>query len=346
MLSSVLVRSTRRRRRTVTRAGAVALLGTVALVATACSSSGSPSSSGSGGSGALTTIRISNTAIVGDEVPLVYANATNLWAKFGLKVQMVNVTSSAQFAGLGAGQADIALGGAAGIEAAQKGAPEVVIGSIGRVRMDFLAQADITSVADLKGKTLGASSPGSLLGAGQQLYLQEKGLTTSDYKTVYTSGSFAATITALINKSTQASFAAHPFIDTAEAGNPGLHALARIDQSDIGILTANVATANSTWAAKNSKAVTQFFRAWAEASKEVKSNMSATVGYLASAAKVSTPIATAWLNDQAPLDGFAPYSQADFDVIIRALSISFPEVKSATFAKSVDNTYANAAQTS
>jgi ABC-type nitrate/sulfonate/bicarbonate transport system substrate-binding protein len=315
----------------------------LSLVAVACSSGGS--SSDTADSNGLTTINLSNTAIVGDEVPLVYANATNLWKKFGLKVNMINVTSSAQFSGLGAGQADIALGGAASIEAAQKGAPEAIIGSIGHVRMDFLVQDNIHSVNDLRGQTLGASSPGSLLGAGQQLYLKEHGLNfPGDYKIVYTSGSFAANITALINKKTAGSFAAHPFIDTATKGNPTLHALDRIDKTNLGILTANVATVNTEWAASHKDAVVNFFKAWQAASDEVKTHQSQTAGYLADAAKVSLPIAQAWLKDQTALDGFAPFSQDDFATTVRALSISASSVSSADFSKIVDNSFANAAK--
>jgi ABC-type nitrate/sulfonate/bicarbonate transport system substrate-binding protein len=315
----------------------------LSLVAVACSSGGG--SGDSADSNGLTTINLSNTAIVGDEVPLVYANATNLWKRFGLKINMINVTSSAQFAGLGAGQADIALGGAASIEAAQKGAPEAIIGSIGHVRMDFLVQSNIQSVNDLRGATLGASSPGSLLGAGQQLYLKEHGLNyPGDYKIVYTSGSFAANITALINKKTAGSFAAHPFIDTAEKGNPSLHALDRIDRTNLGILTANVATVNTQWAAGHKDAVVNFFKAWQAASDEVRTHRSQTAGYLADAAKVSLPFAQAWLKDQAALDGFAPFSEADFATTVRALSISAPSAASADFAKIVDNSFANAAK--
>ncbi|HVQ92415.1 MAG TPA: ABC transporter substrate-binding protein [Mycobacteriales bacterium] len=323
------------------RPAAVAAIAALALVVAGCSSSKNTGGTTEDG---LTVINLSNTVIVGDEVPLVYANATNLWKQFGLKVNMINVTSSAQFSGLGSGQADIALGGAAGIAAAQKGAPVKIIGSIGRVRMDFLAQEEIKSVEDLRGKTLGASSPGSLLGAGQQLYLKEHGLNyPGDYKIVYTSGSFPAVITALVNKQTQANFAAHPYIDIATKGNPTLHALDRIDKTDLGIITANVATVNTKWAATHKDAVTKFFQVWAEASKQVKTHLKETAGYLASAAKITPEIATIWVNDQAALDGFAPFSEDDFAITIRALSISNPAVSSATFAKSVDNTYADAA---
>jgi ABC-type nitrate/sulfonate/bicarbonate transport system substrate-binding protein len=318
----------------------------LSLAAVACSSGGGSGASASAdNSPGLTTINLSNTAIVGDEVPLVYANATNLWKRFGLKINMINVTSSAQFSGLGAGQADIALGGAASIEAAQKGAPEAIIGSIGHVRMDFLVQGDVHSVNDLRGKTIGASSPGSLLGAGQQLYLKQHGLNyPGGYNIVYTSGSFAANITALINKKTAGSFAAHPFIDTAEKGNPSLHALDRIDKTDLGILTANVATVNTQWASSHKDAVVNFFKAWQAASDEVKTHQSQTAGYLADAAKVSQPIAQAWLKDQAALDGFAPFSKSDFDITVKALAISTPSVSSADYAKVVDNSFANSAK--
>jgi NitT/TauT family transport system substrate-binding protein len=313
---------------------------TIAL--SACSSSGGSSDSAS--ADGLTTINVSNTLIVGDEVPLVYANATNLWKKYGLNVHIVTVTSSAQFASLGAGQADIALGGAASIEAAQKGAPEQLIGSMGKVRMDFLVPSSVKTVQDLRGKTLGASSPGSLLGAGQQLYMKEQGLNfPGDYKIVYTSGSFAATITALVGGRVQGSFAAHPFIDTAMSGNPDLHTLARIDQTNLGILTANVATVNSSWASSHKDAIVKFIQAWQEASKEVPSHLKETAGYLATAAKISNDVATKWVTDQAPLDGIFSISSSDFDTIKKALAIGFPEVASADYGKSVDNSFVNAA---
>jgi ABC-type nitrate/sulfonate/bicarbonate transport system substrate-binding protein len=316
------------------------------LLAVACGSGGGASSSGSSGSsGGLTTINLSNTAIVGDEVPLVYANATNLWQKFGLKVNMINVTTSAQFSGLGAGQADIALGGAASIEAAQKGAPEAIIGSIGKVRLDFLVQGDIHSVSDLKGKTIGASSPGSLLGAGQQLYLKQHGLNyPGDYNIVYTSGSFAANITALGQGKTAASFAAHPFIDTAEKANPSIHSLDRIDKTPLGIISANVATVNTDWAKSHKDAVISFFKAWQAASDEVKTHQDQTAQYLADAAKVALPVAKAWLADQKDLDGYAPFSQEDFNITVQALAFSAPTVKTADYSKVVDNTFANAAK--
>ncbi len=333
--------SRRVRGRTVVALGLV-----VAALAAAsgCSSDTKAAATTDGHSGGLTTINVSNTLIVGDEVPLVYANATNLWKKYGLKINMETVTSSAQFGSLGAGQADIALGGAASIEAAKKGAPERLIGSMGRVRMDFLVQPQIKTVADLKGQTLGASSPGSLLGAGEQLYMQENGLKfPGDYKIVYTSGSFPATITALISGRTQGGFAAHPFIETAKAGNPKLHTLVRVDQTNLGILTANVATANSSWAASHKDALVKFIQAWQEASKLVKSHLSETAGYLATAAKISQPVATKWVTDQAPLDGIFAISNADFTTIRKALAVGFPDVASATFDKSVDNSFVNAA---
>ena len=321
------------------------LLALIATATSGCSSSSASRSSNAGGGG-LTTINVSNTSISGDEVPFAYANATNLWAKYGLKVNVVNVTTSAQMASLGAGQADIALGSPASIEAAQKGAAEKVIANLGEVPLRYYVQSNITSFADLKGKSVGASAPGSLLDAAQQLYLQKQGLNKGDYKTVYTAGSFAAVITALLAGSISASFASHPFIDKIEAAKRGLHSLVDLDSTEFGVFSANTATVNTNFAAKHKDTVIAFLKAWNAAAAAVKTDQTDAAKYLASAAKVDITTATAWVKDAAPLGGAKAYTKDEFANLVKGLAFGEPTVVSATYEKSIDNTFITAATTS
>jgi ABC-type nitrate/sulfonate/bicarbonate transport system substrate-binding protein len=340
------------------RAGsALALAAACATFAAACSSSSSSSSAAtsggasapaaggassaaaSGGSGAMTTIRLSNTLIAGDEIPLVYGDSIGIWKKYGINLVEQNVSTAIQYTSLGAGQADIATGSPGSIEAAVGGAPVKIIGGIGNDVIEMLAQKDIPNTAGLKGTTLGSSAPGSVTAGIIKTYLGQQGLAASDYKISYFSGSFPAVITALEAGRISATTAGYPYIAQAKAANPGLHAVATISSTPIGILGGNMMTVNTGWAAKNGPAIKQFVAAWNEATKESKANPQAAIAALAKATKVSTAIATQWFDQQSPLDGWFPLTTDQYKIIIDSLTAQYPNVASAKFSDVVDNSY-------
>jgi ABC-type nitrate/sulfonate/bicarbonate transport system substrate-binding protein len=340
-----------RRWRAVT---ALSLASACAVFAAACSSSSSSSSSSaaapasaaattsaSGGAdpGTMTTIRLSNTLIAGDEIPLVYGDSIGIWKKYGINLVEQNVSTAIQYTSLGAGQADIATGSPGSIEAAVGGAPVKIIGGIGNDVIEMLAQKNIPNVAGLKGTTLGSSAPGSVTAGIIKTYLGQQGLTANDYKISYFSGSFPAVITALEAGRISATTAGYPYIAQAKAANPGLHAVATISSTPIGILGGNMMTVNTNWASSHGDAIKQFVKAWNEATKESKANPQAAIAALAKATKTSTTVATEWFNQQSPLDGWFPLTTDQYKIIIGSLTAQYPNVANAQFSSVVDNSY-------
>lgn len=334
----------RRVRRSVKVAAVAAAAGTL-LAACGSSSASSTSTTGATSSTSSTpaTIILSNTLVAGDEIPLVYANATGLWKKYGLNVVVSTVSTAVQYTSLGAGQADVATGSPASIEAALQGAPEALVGYIGEDFVQLLAQSSVKNVAGLRGTTLGSSAPGSVTAGIEKLYLAQHGLTSADYNIAYFSGSFPATITALIAGQISATTAGYPFIATAEAGNPGLHPVATISGTPVGILTGNTMSVNTTWAAHNKGTLTKFVQAWNAATKLSNAHRAQSISLLAQAAKVTTPIATQWFDKQAPLDGWFALSHTQFQTIISSLASQYPNVSKASYSRIVNNSFVQAA---
>jgi ABC-type nitrate/sulfonate/bicarbonate transport system substrate-binding protein len=250
-----------------------------------------------------------------------------------------NVSTSIQYTSLGAGQADLAMGSPGSIEAAQGGAPIKLVGQIGPDYIELLAQKSVANVAGLKGTTLGSSAPGSVTAGIIKTYLGENGLTSSDYSINYFSGSFPAVLTALIGGKISATSAGFPYIAQAQAANPGLHPVATISSTPIGILGGNEMSVNTNWAAKNGPALTKFITAWNAATKQSQANPKAAIAALSAATKTSTAIATEWFDKQSPLDGYFPLTQAQYKIIITSLSSQYPNVANASYSSLVDNSY-------
>jgi ABC-type nitrate/sulfonate/bicarbonate transport system substrate-binding protein len=328
------------------RGGAALAVGSACalLAATACSSSSSSStatatSDSGGSSGSLTTIRLSNTLIAGDEIPLVYGDSIGIWKKYGINLVEQNVSTSIQYTSLGAGQADVATGSPGSIEAAIGGAPIKLIGQIGPDFIELLAQKSVPSVAGLRGTTLGSSAPGSVTAGIIKTYLGQNGLSAGDYSINYFSGSFPAVLTALISGKISATSAGFPYIAQAVAANPGLHPLATISSTPIGVLGGNEMSVNSTWAASNGPALKRFTEAWNAAAKQSQQHPAAAIAALAKATKTTTAVATEWFDKQAPLDGWFPLTDAQFKIIIQSLTGQYPNVANASYASLVDNSY-------
>jgi ABC-type nitrate/sulfonate/bicarbonate transport system substrate-binding protein len=235
------------------------------------------------------------------------------------------------------------MGSPGSIEAAVGGAPIKLVGQIGPDYIELLAQKSVADVKALKGTTLGSSAPGSVTAGIIKTYLGENGLTPSDYSINYFSGSFPAVLTALIGGRISATSAGFPYIAQAQAANPGLHPVATISSTPIGILGGNEMSANTNWLAKNGPAMTKFIQAWNAATKESQANPKAAIASLAAATKTSTAIATEWFDKQSPLDGYFQLTQAQWKIIITSLTGQYPNVASASYSSLVDNSFVQGA---
>ena len=99
---------------------------------------------------------LSNSTLSESRAPLYIAQDLKLFEKFGLDAQIVNIRGSAiNNAALMAGEIQMAVAnGTIAITAAARGAPIVIVGTIGPTRYSLISRA-LTSAQQLKGKTVG-----------------------------------------------------------------------------------------------------------------------------------------------------------------------------------------------
>lgn len=287
----------------------------------------------------LSVIRLSNTLVAGDEIPLVYGDAAGVWKRYGIDLKLETVSTAIQFTSLGAGQADVATGSSNSLDAAAQGAPIKVVGDIGPDFIQLLAQHNIRNVAALKGQTLGSSAPGSVTDDIITSYLRSKGLSPSAYHVTFFSGSFPAVITALESGQIAATTAGYPFIALARAKNPGLHPIATISSAPIGILGGNVMSVNSHWAAAHAAVLSQFITAWNAASAAAQKHPRLAITALAKAAGVSVAIATTWFHAQTHLDAWKPLTASQYKIIRASLATQYPILAHVPYGRYIDNAY-------
>jgi ABC-type nitrate/sulfonate/bicarbonate transport system substrate-binding protein len=99
---------------------------------------------------------LSNSTLSESRAPLYIAQDLKLFEKYGLDAQIVNIRGSAiNNASLMAGEIQMAVAnGTIAITAAARGAPIVIIGTIGPTRYSLVSRS-LTAVSQLKGKTIG-----------------------------------------------------------------------------------------------------------------------------------------------------------------------------------------------
>lgn len=328
------------------RRGAAVALATVAAVAlAACSSSSSSNSSGGATDSKLIPMKIVLASFAGDTFPLYIAQSQGLFTKYGLDVSVTTAQTTVQYTELATGGADFAWGSSNVIETAAKtnGAVKVV-GTLGVNATELLVTSDIHSPADLKGKKVGASAPGSVGDVGVQAYLGLSGLKAGrDYTMEYFSGQFAAANTALAQQQIQALYDEPPYLFQTMAANPTLHSIGRIDQSKIGATTGDVFAVNTAWAKANPDAITDFAKAWRAAIALSLSNKALAVQAIEKGDKVSAAMASQWYQLQAKNNVFGPFTQDDFNVDVQQLDATYSGLdQTANYASIVDNSYADA----
>jgi NitT/TauT family transport system substrate-binding protein len=118
----------------------------------------------------LDPFTISYASVSGTRAPLWIAKDTGLFEKYGLDVNLIYIASGviSVNALLGGSVDIIAASGSSAIAAAARGAPLVIVASLGHIAYKLIAHPSITSVQGLKGKIIGSSR----IGAGTDYALQ------------------------------------------------------------------------------------------------------------------------------------------------------------------------------
>jgi NitT/TauT family transport system substrate-binding protein len=170
--------------------GAVFGLGML-LVVSACGGAGAGGAKISANSGGQYPLKIGYTSLGAGYADLYDAKDYGIFAQHGLDVQLVRLNDSSQLvAALASGSVQIGVGVASDSAAAiMKGAKlKYVAMSEPHYNLEMWAAPSVASVADLKGKKVAITSPGSESDFGLTDLLTSKGLQRSDITTEYVKG--------------------------------------------------------------------------------------------------------------------------------------------------------------
>src|SRR5258706_1464285 len=118
----------------------------------------------------LDSFTISYASVSGTRAPLWIARELGLFEKYGLDGNLIFIASGVTSVNalLGGSVDIIAASGSAAVAAVARGAPIVVVVSLGHIAYKLIAMPSIKTVQDLKGKIIGSSR----IGAGSDFALQ------------------------------------------------------------------------------------------------------------------------------------------------------------------------------
>jgi NitT/TauT family transport system substrate-binding protein len=122
-------------------------------------------------------VRFSVSAASIAEVPFRIANVKGFYREEGLEVEMILIRGAVGMQALLGGSVDYTSASGSTIAAAVRGLPvKLVFIASAKPQFDLIAQPQIRSVADLKGKHVGISSRGGAVDLLTQLIVQKNGL--------------------------------------------------------------------------------------------------------------------------------------------------------------------------
>ncbi len=123
-------------------------------------------------------IRFSVSAISIAEIPFKIAQVKGFYREEGLNVEVILIRGAVGLQALLGGSVDYTSASGSTIAAAVRGLPvKLVFVSAAKPQFDLVAQLEIRSVQDLKGKIVGISSRGGSIDLLTQIILQTNGLT-------------------------------------------------------------------------------------------------------------------------------------------------------------------------
>ena len=138
----------------------------------------------------LDSFTISYASVSGTRAPLWIAKDLGLFEKYGLDGNLVYIASGVTSVNalLGGSVDIIAASGSSAVGAAARGAPLVIIASLGHIAYKLIAHPSITSVQGLRGKIIGSSRIGAGTDFALQRLLPKLGLTPGKDVTLLPTG--------------------------------------------------------------------------------------------------------------------------------------------------------------
>jgi ABC-type nitrate/sulfonate/bicarbonate transport system substrate-binding protein len=138
----------------------------------------------------LDSFTVSFASVSGTRAPLWIAKDLGLFEKYGLEGNLVYIASGVTSVNalLGGSVDIIAASGSSAVGAAARGAPIVIIASLGHIAYKLIAHPSITTVQGLKGKIIGSSRIGAGTDFALQRLLPKLGLTPGKDVTLLATG--------------------------------------------------------------------------------------------------------------------------------------------------------------
>lgn len=190
--------------------------------------------------GEAPTVRANYAAFSGAFAPLWIAADRNLFAKYGLNVDLRYIAPATATQALIGKNLEIINPGGEIVEAGLNGEPVVYIaGILNRAVMSIYAKPEITSVADLKGKVLAVTVPGATTDFAARILLQQARLTPGkDVKLIYLKG-MVEILTGITQGNADAGIFTSP--TTLKAQHAGLKELVNVTAQNIPMIHAALA---------------------------------------------------------------------------------------------------------
>ncbi|GGF93409.1 ABC transporter substrate-binding protein [Paenibacillus abyssi] len=287
-------------------------------------------------------------ATVGQSVqsgPIYYAMENNLWEKYGLKVKMVNLDPAASVAALISGSAHIIHAGPNIVDAAIKTDKVKVIGTYGELPM-WLYSKEITSLADLKGKTIGSTTPGGAVDYVTKTMIRSAGLEVGKDVEILYAGNGAAVLATLSEGKVDAGLLLPP--NNFQGDNLGLKNITYAN--DIAEVKGKygVMGVHHPFAEKYPEAVESYMKGFVEASKLLRTDVEgakAAIGKHTNLTgdKVLDQSYDIYVeNDLWPTDLHIPESEIEF--LLEELVVTNPAASSTKPADVMENRYADAVE--
>jgi len=211
------------------------------------------------------TVRANYAAFSGAFAPLWIAADRNLFAKYGLNVDLRYVAPATATQALIGKNLEIINPGGEIVEAGLNGEPVVYIaGILNRAVMSIYAKPEITSVADLKGKVLAVTVPGATTDFAARILLQQARLTPGkDVKLIYLKG-MVEILTGINQGNADAGIFTSP--TTLKAQHAGLKELVNVTAQNIPMIHAALA-ATKDYIKSRPDNVRRFLQAYLEGIK-------------------------------------------------------------------------------
>ncbi|MEV4604370.1 ABC transporter substrate-binding protein [Amycolatopsis sp. NPDC049253] len=210
--------------------------------------------------GPAATIRIAVQQQNFSTIPLTLAQDLGFMRDEGLTLDTtVGQATSTMTAGLLGGSFDLQIGGAELLVARAQGAPLVAIAGMCNAPVwSVVAKPGITSLGDLRGKTIATSGPDSVSTVAFVATMKHLGVQPDSYHQI-TAGGTAERYTAVRNGQADATILSSPL--EFQAGEQGLKNLGSLTDA-LPLFVAGFVATTEAYAAKNAAGLEKFSRAW------------------------------------------------------------------------------------